>query len=188
MQKPTLVHISNSTLSQLVIVDMQTKLAPAMPAIAMAGVIKNCGILAQAAKLLNVSIIITEQYPKGLGETFPEVQQFLPHHSVITKTAFSACSEPKFNQQMSRDKSQVILAGMEAHICILQTALALLQSGKQVFVAEDAIISRSEIHKNNAISRMREAGCIITNTESVVFEWIGNANHESAKAIFSLIK
>ena len=187
MHQPRAMHIANSALSQLVIVDMQVKLAPVMP-LTMPLIIKNCGILVQAAKYLNVATVVTEQYPKGLGETLPEIKQFLAHHQPIAKTAFSACGEPKFIQQLSRDQSQIILTGMEAHICVLQTALGLLQLGKQVFIVEDAVVSRNDDHKKNAMARMREVGCIVTNTESVLFEWTGNANHESAKAIFNLIK
>ena len=185
--------IANQLQSQLVIIDVQVKLAPAMPAEALQSVVKNVGILAQASVLLHVPILVTEQYPQGLGETVSEIKQFLPNNKAIAKMAFSACGEPKFNQQLHRDKSQIILVGMEAHVCVLQTALDLMQAGKTVFVVEDAIISRnhsnqSNTNKANAIARMRDAGCIITNTESVVFEWLGDAKHEAAKAIFSLIK
>ena len=182
------MQITNSATSQLVIVDMQVKLAVAMPTISMQQVTKNCGILAQAALIFNVPTLLTEQYPAGLGETLPEIKQFLGNISPIAKTAFSACDEPKFNQRLSRDRSQLILTGMEAHVCVLQTALALLQLGKQVFMVEDAIISRNEVNRNNALARMREAGCVITNTESVIFEWLGNAKHEHAKTLFKLIK
>ena len=183
----------NALLSQLVMIDMQVKLAPAMPKDAMQSIVKNCGILVQAANLLTVPIILTEQYPQGLGETLPEITQYLANNKPVIKTAFSACGEPKFKQQLQRDKSQVILAGMEAHICVLQTALDLMQAGKTVFVVEDAVISRGNANqisanKANAIARMRDAGCIITNTESVLFEWLGDAKHEAAKAIFNLIK
>lgn len=179
---------ANSTLSQLVMIDMQVKLASVMPAEALQSVVKNCGVLAQAAHFLAVPTILTEQYPQGLGETIPEIKQHLPNSKPITKTAFSACGEPKFNQQLHRDKPQIILAGMEAHICVLQTALTLLQAGKQVFVLEDAIISRCSANKANALARLRDAGCVISNTESVVFEWLGDASHEAFKAISKLIR
>ena len=182
------MQIANLAISQLVIIDMQVKLAVAMPTTTMQQVAKNCGILAQAALILNVPTLLTEQYPMGLGETLPEIKQYLVNVKPITKTAFSACSEPKFNQRLSRDRSQLILTGMEAHVCVLQTSLALLQFTKQIFVVEDAIISRSEVNKNNALARMRDAGCVITNTESVIFEWLGNANHVQAKTLFNLIK
>ena len=180
--------IVNALLSQLVIIDMQVKLAPAMPKDTMQAVVKNCSILAQAANLLSVTTTLTEQYPQGLGETLSEITQHLTVKKAIAKTAFSAFSEPKFKQQLQRDKPTIILAGMEAHICVLQTALALHQVGKVVFVVEDAIISRTSANKANAIARMRDAGCVIINTESVVFEWLGNANHEAFKAISKLIK
>jgi isochorismate hydrolase len=175
-------------LSQLVIIDLQTKLVGAMQADAMPLVIKNCGILAQAASLLNVPVIVTEQYPQGLGETLAEIKQYVDASKPIIKSAFSAASEPKFNQKLHRDQSQIILSGMESHICVLQTALDLIKANKQVFVVEDAVISRSASNKANAIGRMRDAGCIITNTESVVFEWLGNAQHHAFKVISQLVR
>ena len=177
-----------AALSQLVIVDMQVKFAPAMELAAMQAVTKNCAILLQAANLMQVSTLVTEQYPQGLGETMPELRQHLFGTKPIAKTTFSACAAPTFKQQLHADKSQIVLTGMEAHICVLQTALDLLQANKQVFMVEDAIISRNFSNKVNAIARLRDAGCVITNTESVLFEWLGNSNHEAFKAISKLIK
>lgn len=192
-----MAHLSaNAASSQLVIIDMQIKLASAMPVDTMQAVIKNCAILAQAAQLLSVASVLTEQYPQGLGETLPAVKQHFPTTKVIAKTAFSACGETKFNAQLHRDKPQIIIAGIEAHICVLQTALdliALTSSGdskpaKTIFVVEDAVLSRNSNNKTNAIARMRDAGCIITNTESVLFEWLVDAKHDAFKAISALIK
>ena len=179
--------------SQLVIIDLQVKLALAMDLVDMQAVKKNCAILLQTASLMQVHTIVTEQYPKGLGETLPELKQYLTNTKPIAKTAFSACSEPAFKQHLHSDKTQIVLTGMEAHICVLQTALGLLQANKQVFVVEDAVISRNNpnqisTNKANAIARLHDAGCIITNTESVVFEWLGDANHEAFKAISKLIR
>jgi nicotinamidase-related amidase len=180
--------IVDQQLSQLVLIDMQVKLASVMLEEMLQGVVKNCSILAQTAQLLELPVIVTEQYPQGLGESLPEIKQHLADSKFITKTAFSACGEPKFNQQLHRDKSQIVLAGMETHICVLQTALGLANAGKQVFVVEDAIISRNPANKANAIARMRDAGCVISNTESIVFEWLGNANHDAFKAVSKLIR
>lgn len=174
--------------SQLVIIDLQAKLAPAMDSVAMQAVTKNCAILLQAASLMQVHTIVTEQYPQGLGETLPELKQYLINTKPIAKTAFSAFAEPTFKQHLHSDKTQIVLTGMEAHICVIQTALGLLQANKQVFVVEDAVISRGSTNKANAIARLRDAGCIITNTESVVFEWLGDANHEAFKVISKLVK
>jgi nicotinamidase-related amidase len=137
--------------------------------------------------MLEVPILLTEQYPQGLGNTAPELLAFLPNIIPVEKISFSCMAAPKFSRQLTRDHSQVIIAGMEAHICVLQTALDL-QNSKQVFVAEDAIISRNPANKANAIARMRDAGCIISNTESIVFEWLGKADGEAFKAISKLIR
>jgi nicotinamidase-related amidase len=180
--------MASAGLSQLIIIDMQTRLVTAMSQGALQATIKNTSILAQAAALLAVPTIITEQYPAGLGHTIPEILALLPSVKPVEKISFSSMAEPKFNRQLTRDRSQVVLAGMEAHICILQTALDLAQAGKQVFVVEDAIISRNLANKANAIARMSDAGCIITNTESVVFEWLGKAEGDTFKAIAKLIR
>jgi nicotinamidase-related amidase len=177
-----------AALSQLVIIDTQTKLIAAMPQEALQACIKNTGILAQAASMLAVPTIITEQYPKGLGNTVPELLAFLPNIKAVEKLSFSCLAEPKFSRQLTRDHSQIVLAGMEAHICVLQSALDLVSAGKQVFVAEDAIISRNPANKANALARMREAGCIISNTESILFEWLGIAEGDAFKAISKLIR
>ena len=180
--------IADANLSQLVVIDIQTKLCQVMPAEAMQTVIKNTGILLQAANLLEVATVATEQYPQALGETTTDISQYFGGIKPIAKTAFSACADPKFKAHCQRDKSDIILVGMETHICILQTALDFIAQGKQVFVVEDAVISRSPNNKANAIARMRDAGCSITNTESVVFEWLGNAQHEAFKVLSKLIK
>ena len=176
------------TRSQLVIVDVQSRLATVMPAHAMQAVLKNCSILAQTARLLGVAMIVTEQYPKGLGHTVPELATLISNIHPVEKTAFSCMAESRFTRQLTRDHSQIILSGMEAHICIVQTALDLMQAGKQVFVVEDAVISRDPANKSNALARMRDAGGVITNTESVVFEWLGAAEGEVFKAVSKLIR
>lgn len=174
--------------SQLAIIDVQTKLCSVMQESEMVAVARNCGNLVQAAKMLEVPVIVTEQYPERLGNTTPEIAQYIGNVKPVAKTVFSAYTEPRFKAKLQRDKSQMILAGLEAHICVLQTALALMANGKQVFVVEDAIISRNSDNKRNAIARLVQAGCIVTNTESVLFEWLGNANHSAFKDISKLIK
>lgn len=179
--------VADRNQSQLVIVDMQTKLSSVMPA-EITSIIKHCAILLQSAILLDIPALLTEQYPKGLGSTVPELAQYLGDKKAVPKTVFSCCREPAFSRQLSRDTSQVVLVGMEAHICLLQTALDLLAQGKTVFVAEDAVISRNPENKRNALNRMREAGVIITNTESLVFEWLGVAEGDVFKKISQLIR
>ncbi len=174
--------------SQLAFVDIQTRLVSVMQADDMALVNKNCQILAQAAKRLSVPMLCTEQYAKALGNIIPELAAHLSTIQPIEKVAFACTDVPTFCSQLTQDRPQLLLAGIEAHICILQTAFGLLQKGKQVFVIEDAIASRNPANKRNAIARMREAGCVITNTESVVFEWLGKAGGDDFKAISKLIR
>lgn len=183
-----MTNITTTNQSQLVIIDVQVKLCSVMLAPDMQAVARNCSRLIQAANLLAVPVVVTEQYPQGLGETIADIAQHLGSVKPIAKTVFSACAEPKFKAQLQRDKSQIILAGMEAHICVLQTALDLIAQGKQVMVVEDAVISRNAANKSNAIARLASAGCIVTNTESVLYEWLGDAKHEAFKAISALIK
>lgn len=181
-------NLATAHLSQLILVDIQTKLQAAMPPAELATTIKNCGILAQAATLLEIPAVLTEQYPKGLGETMPELLALLPNIKPIEKLHFSAMDEARFARQLTKDRAQVMLAGMETHICILQTAMDLIANGKQVFVVEDAVISRNPTNKANAIARMRDAGCVITNTESVIFEWLGKAEGDAFKTLTRLVR
>ena len=181
-------QLMRATKSQLAIIDMQTRLCGVMSALEMQAVIKNTTVLLQAAHHLDIPVIVTEQYPQALGGTVPEIAQHFMAESPIEKTVFSAYAAPKFKAQCQRDKSQIILLGLEAHICVLQTALDVLAQGKQVIVVEDAVISRNPDNKRNAINRLANAGCLIANTESVVFEWLGDAKHQAFKDISKLIK
>ena len=184
--------IARSKLSQLVVIDVQERLAGVMPSDEMQMVIKNCSILLQAAKLLEVPVIMTEQYPKGLGATVPKLLALLGSKRPVEKITFSCTNESKFTSNLTLDRSQIVLAGMEAHICVLQTALGFLEgTGRephQVFIAEDAIISRNYKNKVNAVARMRDAGCIISNTESIAFEWLGVAQGDIFKQFSQLIR
>ena len=179
--------IADCRQSQLVVIDVQTKLASVMPNGASAA-IKNCSILMQAAALLEVPTVLTEQYPQGLGSTVPELSEHFNGKKPVEKTTFSCCATPAFLSQLSSDFGQVILAGMESHICVLQTALDLKARGKTVFVVEDAVVSRSLENKANTLNRLRQAGIIVTNTESVVFEWLGEAKGDAFKKISQLVR
>ena len=174
-------------LSQLVLIDVQEKLCGAMEPDALAAVVKNCEVLLQAARLLEIPAIHTEQYPKGLGHTLPALTEWL-RDAAVEKTCFACSDEPAFRARLYRDRSQVVLAGMEAHICVLQTALQLQENGRQVVVVEDAVLSRSAANKANALSRLRHAGVIVSNTESVVFEWLKVAQGDAFKQISKLIR
>ena len=175
--------------SVLVIIDIQQRLSAAMPEKIVRKVITDTKFLIESATLLNIPIIITEQYSKGLGLTVSELSDVLPKNSkAVDKTCFSCASSKDFSTALKAlNKKQVILAGMETHICVTQTALELLAQDYQVFVATDAVCSRKISHHQNAIQRMQHAGCITTNTESISFEWLRDASHAQFKAISKLI-
>lgn len=177
--------------SQLMIVDVQDRLCAAMPHDCLELAISNMKRLSFAAQALNIPILATEQYPKGLGKTRAQLAESLPADlAYCEKTSFSCCGAMDFESHLkpTEERPQVILAGLEAHVCILQTAAGLQHWGYRVFVVADAICSRSPQNRLNAISRMRHAGISITNTESVVFEWLGCAGHEQFKDISQLFR
>jgi nicotinamidase-related amidase len=176
--------------SLLLIVDIQSRLLSAMPEQAAGAVVANSRKLLQASGLLDLPVVLTEQYPKGLGHTDSKLIEALPPSArTFDKTAFSACGSDAL-MQLLRDggRRQVVIAGQEAHVCVLQTAFELSERGFQVFVVEDAICSRSESHKANALQRLRHAGIGITNYESVVFEWLRDAVHPDFKTLSALIR
>jgi nicotinamidase-related amidase len=177
--------------SQLVVIDVQVRLMAAMPPEARERVVKNTGILLQAARLLSLPVIATEQYPKGLGATEAALAQHFPENlDVVCKTCFASSGAAGFDATLDahQGRHQLVLTGMEAHVCVLQTALELLGRGYQVFVVEDAVSSREDANRHNAMMRLRQAGATITNTESVLFEWLRDASHPQFKAVTALIK
>jgi nicotinamidase-related amidase len=176
--------------SILAIVDIQERLASAMDPAARATMAKNAGILLQAAARLSIPVVATEQYPKGLGSTVAEIGVLLPPGSPrIEKLRFSCACEAPFLDALQRSgRSQVILAGMEAHVCVLQSALELHAAGRQVFVIADACFSRNPANHANAMHRLGAAGVIVGNTESLVFEWLRDAGHAQFKAISALLR
>ncbi len=171
----------------LVLIDIQSRLSAAMPQTARAQVLKNATILAQAALQLDIPLIITRQYPKGLGNTEPAIPTQTA--TTIDKTTFSCFRTDGFPQTLEQStRRQVILAGMESHVCILQTAFDLLAGDYQVFVAEDAVCSRVAANHHNAMTRMTQHKITVTNTESILFEWLEDAGHPRFKSISCLIK
>jgi len=183
-------HLCRAEASQLVVVDVQPRLAAAMPEADGARTIRNLGVLLAAARALEVPVLATEQYPKGLGATEPEVAGHFPEATrILEKTAFSCCGADGFTACLdAADRPQVVLAGMEAHVCVLQTACELNGRGFQVFVVEDAVCSRDPRNHRNALERLRQAGVVVTSTESVVFEWLRDARHPQFKALSALLK
>ncbi|MFY9726893.1 MAG: isochorismatase family protein, partial [Bryobacteraceae bacterium] len=187
---PTPSLLARAADSVLVIVDIQDRLLAVMPAGAREAMLHNTRILAQSAALLAIPVLVTEQYPNGLGHTAAPVAEALPAATPrVEKTCFSCAASAAFTAALAASgRSQIILAGMEAHVCVLQSALDLRAAGREVWVAEDACCSRNPANHRNAIGRMRAAGVVVANTESVVFEWLRDAGHEHFKAISALVR
>ena len=172
--------------SRLLIVDVQEKLVPMIAHYEQ--MLGNCRRLIQGAKILDVPVFATEQYPKGLGHTVAPLAELLG--SVPDKQRFS-CAEVLdwgLAAEQADNRFQIVVAGIEAHVCVLQTVLDLLAGGYQVFVPADAISSRGELDCTVALDRMSSGGAVITTTESVLFEWCERSGTPEFKQISQLIK
>lgn len=173
--------------SALVVIDMQERLVPAM--IAPAQTIKNTRILLQAAAKTGVPALLTEQYPQGLGHTIPEIKKAAGGAQILPKMHFSCMEDSGFAQAFKAlNRRQAILTGMEAHICVMQTAASLVEEGYEVFVVSDATASRTQESETACLARLSAAGVSIVTTEMVVFEWLGQAGTEAFKEMLPLIK
>lgn len=173
--------------SVLVVIDMQERLVPAMQS--PARTIRNARLLLTAARENNVPAILTEQYPQGLGPTMPEVLKEAGNSPIITKLHFSCMEDELFSAEFKKlGRKQAILAGMEAHICVVQTAASLIEDGYEVFVVSDATASRTAESENACLQRLSASGAGIVTTEMVVFEWLGKAGTPAFKKLLPLIK
>lgn len=171
----------------LVLIDVQERLASAVQK--KDAVINNCRHLIEIAKLYDIPIIVTEQYPKGLGQTVDELKSMLPPHHLMEKNSFNCCAEIKFTGELDRlSRKTVILAGMEAHICVLQTCVSLLSSGYYVNLVSDAVGSRTEANWKIGVDYMHDAGAVITGTETVLFQLLKASGSDEFKAISKLIR
>jgi len=166
---------------------MQERLVPAMQS--PAKTLKNASLLITAAKELDVPILLTEQYPEGLGRTVPEIAKAAGGATVLSKMHFSCLEDEDFARAISQlGRKQAILAGMEAHICVAQTAASLMDNGYEVFVASDATASRTAESEKACLDRLSASGAGIVTTEMVVFEWLGKAGTASFKKLLPMIK
>ncbi|MEQ8233413.1 MAG: isochorismatase family protein [Gammaproteobacteria bacterium] len=176
--------------SLVVVVDIQQRLGDAMPGKVLNRVLLNTTLLARSSGLLDIPVFKTEQYPQGLGATHATVAEALPPATTtFEKQSFSCCGAEGFEAALrSSAREQVVLVGMEAHVCVLQTALDLQRAGLEVFVVEDAICSRRLENYQNALDRMRQNAVQVVSAESVVFEWMGASTHPQFKAIQTLLR
>ena len=184
-----LKQLCNVDDSCLIVIDIQVKLSHAIPVKVIDRLRKNTDILLNAAKQLNVPVIATVQYPKGLGPIEEFISSKLSESSkTFEKTSFScfgADGLPEYLNQLN--KKQVILIGIEAHVCVLQSAIELTLEGYDVFVVTDAIASRQFTNYETALVRFNQAGTNLLTTESVLFEWLRDASHPQFKSLSKLI-
>jgi nicotinamidase-related amidase len=170
--------------SALLLVDFQSRL---MPAIADgAAAVANARRLIDAAKLLEIPVLATEQNAKGLGSTVPELLEDT-RAAVFHKTSFDACRMPGFLDRLP-DRPDLVLAGCETHVCVMQTALGLIAAGRRVFLVRDAVGSRRAESKETAIRRLERHGAEVVTAEMVIFEWLETAEHPRFRDALALVR
>jgi len=178
----------------LLVVDVQDKLAAVMDRDQMARLTRNLGILCEAARRFSIPVVVSQQYPRGLGATVSGVEQALaalPPERLhrFDKVEFSVCAAPGFAavEQALDGRDQWIVTGMETHICVYQSARALRAGGAAVHVVRDAVISRTPENRDTGLALIERAGALITTTETVVFDLLQRAGSDDFKALSRLI-
>jgi nicotinamidase-related amidase len=167
--------------SSLLAIDLQERM---LPAVADNGeLLRNCEWLVRAAQKIGIPVAAIEQYPKGLGPVVAVIGELLPPDAVGRKTCFSSVAAKCLAELPGSDRAQVVIVGVEAHVCVLQTALDLYHEGKEVYVVADCVGSRRHADRDLAIARMRQEGVRIVSREMAVFEWLGEANTALFRAI-----
>ena len=173
--------------SILLVIDLQSKLAPA---IASFNDSLDCALqLAKASAIHQIPSIITEHYKKGLGESDEKIKSVLPNTHYFEKINFSACAQEGFLDILAQlNRPHIVVIGTEAHVCVLQTCLDLLQQGYAVTVAADAVASRNTEHKAIALEQLRQAGAIVSCVETIIFQWTTKAGTSTFKQILPIVK
>jgi nicotinamidase-related amidase len=173
----------------LVVIDVQEKLCVAMDEGVLKQLVKNIGILLDSAAELNIPVLVTEQYVKGLGATLPELKEKGTAAACSEKMTFSCCGSTEFVDALkATGRTQVIISGMETHVCVLQTVIELREAGLDVHVVKDAVMSRSKQNWQTAIQAMTLAGAVPTCTESVVFQLLKVAGTDEFKKLSKLVR
>jgi len=171
----------------LLIVDIQEKLAVVMTE--KDKVVRNNLHLIELAKMVGMPVMVTEQYPRGLGATVKDIREALPFYRPIEKMTFDCCGQPAFLEDLKEHgKRNVLLTGMETHICVLQTCIGLLKGGINVHIVQDAVCSRTRENWKTGVEFMREAGAVVTGTETALFQLLKAAGTEEFKKISQRIK
>jgi nicotinamidase-related amidase len=171
----------------VVMIDFQEKLTRAM--LDKEALVENAVKMVSGAKILGVPIIRTEQNPNGLGRTVPELEELLGDVEPITKLSFSCCGEPKFMEALQKsERQQILIGGIESHVCVYQTVLDLAASGYEVQVLADVVSSRTAENRNIGLERCREAGASTTSVETALFEMLRAAEGDKFKQMLRVVK
>jgi nicotinamidase-related amidase len=171
----------------LVVIDIQERLFPVMSEKEV--LLKNTGVLIEGSQLLALPVLLTQQYTRGLGETLPELKEKINGFLPIEKTAFSCYDEPVFVEKLEETACKnVLICGIESHVCVLQTAVDLKAAGYNPVVVFDCVSSRSEANKSLALERFRHEGIMVAGYESALFELTKNAKDTAFKGISTLVK
>jgi nicotinamidase-related amidase len=176
--------------SILAIIDIQERLTAAMPGDVGKTVAHSAAILVQAAQELHIPVILTEQYPRGLGPTVAEIAALSAENKPIEKLVFNCCRQPAFSAALAAaaPRKSIILCGIESHVCVLQTALGLLEKDYRVFIAADAVGSRTKFNWKMGLELLRQAGAVVGSAEIFLFQWLGEAGTEPFKKLSKLVK
>ncbi|WED44535.1 hydrolase [Legionella cardiaca] len=168
--------------SCLLLIDVQEKLAPHVKEPDQ--LLNRCQWLIRLASELQVPLLVSEQYPRGLGATVTSLKELMPQKEYIEKVHFSCFREPSFKHSLDAlNKKQLVLIGIEAHVCVLQTAIDLQEAGYDVFVVVDAVSSRKELDYKYGLKRMKQIGIQLVTSEMIFFEWVGQAGTAEFKAL-----
>lgn len=171
----------------LLVIDIQGQLAKSVVCSEM--LLTNARILISSAKILNIPIIVTEQYPNGLGPTVPELKSMLSGVRTISKQTFSCCREPEFIEALEMaSRKQILITGIETHVCVFQTAADLIEHGYEVQVLADAVSSRTEANKRIGLDRVRAVGATISSVETSLFELLETSTCPEFKQVLRLVK
>jgi len=191
------MKLADADRSVLVVIDLQGKLVDLVhrPGLVLAATER----LLRIADLFGVPVVVTEQYPRGLGPTHPRILEVFESLSVprrrFEKTAFGCCGASGFEEVLAelrpgvpRERRQLVVAGIEAHVCVMQTVVEALAGGSEVHLCWDAVSGRGEEHRSWALARMQQAGAEVTNHESVGFEWARHKDHPRFRSLSALLK
>ena len=172
----------------LVVIDIQEKL---LPAVEERGVGAEFAVLIRLATVLNIPVLLTTQYARGLGETVAEIAELLPHVCAIDKMEFGCFGREEFRgalHELPGQRTTLLLCGIESHICVMQTALGALENGYMVHVAADAVSARSDLNWQLGLQRMEQAGCVVSSTEMMMYELLRRSGSAHFKEMLPFIK